>query len=594
MKTLLAILVFLLSLVLANNNTGSKAIAYSAGIKAPWKPDASFDLMRPGVFSENSSITKYPDFVEYQIILTISINANEITAQQKPILIDILVNLFLTAKKSLEVQNPEYKSITISKKDLYLIQTDGLATPSDVCGEDILMANFVDPDAKKRNEEFKRKFVVDIISSIISTLSSYTPKGVSKPNILAALNSLGFIGPDGIGRPSDGIDEIYESYNGVKTPIQDATGVRIAVLDTGVNTGKRVVSGGISVSAGANLVNIKNPGWINYNYANPKNSSTNVSDDFKFKKNPSNPLSHDISGHGTGVAGIISSIESATLGQNFSIVQNAEIIPIKVCNSQGTCLDVSVVLGLCHAASVKADVINLSIGSLLNSPIIEGAIRDVVNSGSVVVAAAGNSRDDSDPAQLRRPDVKFGPDLYCTSKLKQLDPTNKVVWRYNCPVYPAAFSDSIAGLISVGSTGIKLNIVPPPVHDYHSYPYSRFSTYSKTVDLVAPGENIAAYSTTSNPKILIREDNHSGTSYAAPHVSGAAAALIAAHQKSGATTKLGPQEIEDRLKATARRQISDFPDAPTKVYDLCTVDPMFKFSSSGFCIVNIPNLIKNP
>jgi subtilisin family serine protease len=596
---IISAILFLLILFIGSSN--NKAVAKFVKITHPWIPAPSFDLMRPsGPRVEGSGLgvtTGDPDFVQYQVLFVV--NVKETTLTERGVLFSSFVDLFLAAQKIILIKNPQYSYITISEKNLQLIQTDGLGTPSNVCGASILIADFVDSKntvKNPRSDEFKREFIKDIISAIMKVLPDFNLKN-KYDYIEAAFNSIGFIGPDGIGKPSDSIDEVY-SHTGAAVNIQDATGIRVAVLDTGINFGKRKIPvTGTMVTAGANLISLKDPAWATYyaNFTNPGSISNNTSDDFAFSKGLL-----QINGHGTGVAGIISSVESSdtvNLDNNFSVVRNADIIPVKVCDAKGNCSDVSIILGLCYAASVKADVINLSLGSLLNSPIILSTIRDVINSGSVVIAAAGNSREEPDPMHPRKPGPLVGPNLYCTPNLKKQDPLHPEHWRYNCPVYPAAFSDARIndGLISVGSTGIKFNLAPPPVHDYLSYPYSSFSTYSlETIDIVAPGENILAYSTTSNSKILLLEDNHNGTSYAAPHISGAAAALIAAHQKLGSALKLKPEEVEKRLKLTARQRIYDFPDKPTKSYTLCVEDPVSKLNSSAFCMVNIPNAIQNP
>jgi subtilisin family serine protease len=426
----------------------------------------------------------------------------------------------------------------------------------------------------------------------ITSLSNYFAKFVSDSNLdksvqnliiskglLGAINSIGFIGPEGIGRPGDGIFEVYRGNDEeILNFPEDATGVKVAVLDTGANHGKITDSGSV---IGPKLADKSE--FVNF--SDLKNIK-DTTDDFIFAEHKP-----EIRGHGTGVAGIISSIES-TAGNSISVVKNAEIFPIKVCDKEGTCLDLSVVLGLCHAYATKVDVINLSLGSLLNSPIIEGAVSDVINGGILIVASAGNTRETKVSGESRRPVISVKPYQYCTKAVK-VDPDYDH-WRYNCPVFPAAFSKpgSDDGLMSVGSVGIRRK--PVWIGDFfNSYPYSYFSTVSPTVDIVAPGEAIRTYSTTANTSVLVVDTIHSGTSFAAPHVSGAAAAVIAARAKGG-KEKYSPAQLEKLLKSTARREYTsrqldpfdNFIDFPLCVPDLNSE------LSPGACMVSVPNAVK--
>ena len=135
-------------------------------------------------------------------------------------------------------------------------------------------------------------------------------------------------------------------------------------------------------------------------------------------------------------------------------------------------------------AGVDVRVINASWGCPVNDPILQAAIQEASDNGILFVAAAGNYGSDNDTQ----------------------------------PMYPASFTN-ISGVISVAATDM---------HDKLAY----FSEYGKhSVHVAAPGVNILSTwpaSLSGNGTSYMVE---SGTSMAAPHVSGLAA-LTASVNKS--------------------------------------------------------------
>ncbi|MEJ5197500.1 MAG: S8 family serine peptidase, partial [Anaerolineae bacterium] len=190
----------------------------------------------------------------------------------------------------------------------------------------------------------------------------------------------------------------------------------------------------------------------------------------------------DDQGHGTHVAGIIAAAMNNGLGTT-GLAPNVSILPVKVLNAakSGTWANVS--LGIRYAADHGAKVINLSLGGTTPSTALLDAIRYALSKGALVIAAAGNNGS-------------------------------------SAPFYPAYYDEVMA----VSATD-----------EYDEY--WTISNYGSWIDVAAPGSSIwSTYWTTSNPNAY---GFMSGTSMAAPHVSGLAALIWSVNPS------LSPAEVRD-------------------------------------------------
>ena len=98
----------------------------------------------------------------------------------------------------------------------------------------------------------------------------------------------------------------------------------------------------------------------------------------------------DGNGHGTHVAGTI-----ASQGRVSGVMQEAELIPVKVLGDQGGGSLTAIQKGIVYAANAGVDVINMSLGGGGYSQAMADACQTAVKQGTVVVAASGNESNSS-------------------------------------------------------------------------------------------------------------------------------------------------------------------------------------------------------
>jgi Subtilase family len=248
-------------------------------------------------------------------------------------------------------------------------------------------------------------------------------------------------------------------------------------------------------------------------------------DRFRQGTSPTSPV-----GHGAGIEGIISS-------DNYGVARGVKVKHIQVCAYDqqlgGTeCPTEAIIQALCKAPRhlewsfeelqipggnpfemsdpINPQVINLSLGSAFQSDLVKFALEDVTAANVVVVTAAGNSRD---PVykQLRMPDAP--PQLVG-----------------GLPMYPAQYANSNPGLVAVGAID-------------RNNGYAKFATVNSYVTLSAPG--VGVITNQSSRKVGL----FSGTSFAAPFVSGGAALVIAKYKSLHGGSEPKPETVINLLKA---------------------------------------------
>lgn len=200
---------------------------------------------------------------------------------------------------------------------------------------------------------------------------------------------------------------------------------------------------------------------------------------------------NDDNGHGTHVAGITAAIDNE-IGV-IGVGPKIDLYAVKVLDRRGSGYLSDVIEGLDWAIQNGMQIVNMSLGTTSNVQSFYDAVKRVNQTGIVQIAAAGNSG--------------------------------------GAVIYPAAYPEVIA----VSATDSNDNI-------------ASWSSRGPEIDLAAPGVSIYSTYKGQTYKTL------SGTSMAAPHVTGTAALILSIPAKCDLDLdeKCSPAEVQQRLELTAK------------------------------------------
>ncbi|WP_301129333.1 type VII secretion-associated serine protease mycosin [Streptomyces cacaoi] len=153
-------------------------------------------------------------------------------------------------------------------------------------------------------------------------------------------------------------------------------GVKVAVIDTGVDVEHEQLKDAVAPSLGKNLLP-KKPKKDEYGRAQPRGKADGTTDTV---------------GHGTKVAGIIAARPADDTGF-VGLAPKATIIPIKQNDANGSGTAESLARAIDYAVKVHADVINISqdtAEALKPDSVLKAAVNRALAQDVVVVASAGN------------------------------------------------------------------------------------------------------------------------------------------------------------------------------------------------------------
>ncbi|MEM9081005.1 MAG: S8 family serine peptidase [Verrucomicrobiota bacterium] len=246
------------------------------------------------------------------------------------------------------------------------------------------------------------------------------------------------------------------------------------------------------------------------------------------------PDSQTINPHGTAVASLIAGQNNITPG----VTPSATLLDVRVADGNGNSDSFTLAQGIIAAVDAGAEVLNISMGSYLDSPILSDAVQYARDAGAVIVASPGNDG------------------------LETL-------------AYPAGYSQATA----IGAVDAEGNHID-------------FSNSGDTVDLTAPG--LEVYAAWSEDRYI----EFTGTSASAPYGSSAIAYAMSEYDLPAQAAEQLVYDLaneaglpgQDPLYGIGHLDVGRIQNHDTPgIYDLAAVSNIVTYNESDTLYVVVQN-----
>jgi hypothetical protein len=194
--------------------------------------------------------------------------------------------------------------------------------------------------------------------------------------------------------------------------------------------------------------------------------------------------SPELNGHGTAVASLIAGQDRTAPG----VAPSSNLLDIRVADAEGNSSSFQLAEGILTAVAEGAEVINISMGSFGDSPLVRRAVEQATAKGIVIVASSGNEG-------------------------------------YTSPTFPAGYPDVVAvggvgadgSLLGFSNIGDQIDITAPGLAINAAWPGEKYISFSGTsasaplaAGSVAGGMSELNLSATNSRDLMLELANESG------------------------------------------------------------------------------------